>query len=71
MSNASTRHVNLAQSQYNLSFHDSLTVKNVSLIDQGEMVVLLEKTCVLSSELAALLILKALVIIMSTILVLV
>jgi hypothetical protein len=35
MSKTSTRHVNLAQTQYHLSFHDSLTVKNLSLIDRG------------------------------------
>jgi hypothetical protein len=35
MSKASTRHVNLAQMQYHVSFHDSLTVKNLSLIDRG------------------------------------
>jgi muconolactone delta-isomerase len=34
MSKASTRHVNLAQTQYHVSFHDSCTVKNLSLIDQ-------------------------------------
>jgi hypothetical protein len=31
MSKASTSHVNLAQTQYHVSFHDSLTVKNLSL----------------------------------------
>jgi hypothetical protein len=36
MSKESTRHVNLAQTQYHVSFHDSFTVKNLSLIDQGE-----------------------------------
>jgi hypothetical protein len=36
MSKLSTRHVNLAQTHYPVSFHDSLTVKNLSLIDQGE-----------------------------------
>jgi hypothetical protein len=35
MSKASTRHVNLAQTQYHVSFHDSLTVQNLSLIDRG------------------------------------
>jgi hypothetical protein len=35
MSKASTRHVNLDQTQYHVFFHDSLTVKNLSLIDQG------------------------------------
>jgi hypothetical protein len=35
MSKASTRHVNFAQTQYHVSFHDSLTVKNLSIIDQG------------------------------------
>jgi hypothetical protein len=35
MSKASTRHVNLPQTQYHVSFHDSLNVKNLSLIDQG------------------------------------
>jgi hypothetical protein len=35
MSKASTRHVNFTQTQYHVSFHDSLTVKNLSLIDQG------------------------------------
>jgi hypothetical protein len=35
MSKASTRLVNLAQTQYHVSFHDSLTVKTLSLIDQG------------------------------------
>jgi hypothetical protein len=35
MSKVFTRHVNLAQTQYNISLHDSLTVKNLSLIDQG------------------------------------
>jgi hypothetical protein len=35
MSKSSTRHINLAQTQYHVSFHDSLNVKNLSLIDQG------------------------------------
>jgi hypothetical protein len=35
MSKTSTRHVNLAQTQDPVSFHDSLTVKNLSLIDLG------------------------------------
>jgi hypothetical protein len=35
MSKASTLHVNLAQTQYHVSFHDSLTVKNRLLIDRG------------------------------------
>jgi hypothetical protein len=35
LSKASTSHVNIAQTQYHVSFHDSLTVKNLSLIDQG------------------------------------
>jgi hypothetical protein len=35
MSKASSRHVNLAQTQYHASFHDSLTVNNLSLIDQA------------------------------------
>jgi hypothetical protein len=64
MSKASTRHVNLALTQYHVSFHDSLTVKNLSLIHQVQMVVFQTKTCVLSSVLAAMLILKALTIIM-------
>jgi hypothetical protein len=29
------RHVNLAQTQYHVSFHDSVTLKNLLLIDQG------------------------------------
>jgi hypothetical protein len=35
MYKASTRHVNLAQLQYHVSFHDSLPIKNLSLVDQG------------------------------------
>jgi hypothetical protein len=35
MSKSSTPHVNLSQTQYHASFHDSLTVKNLSLIDGG------------------------------------
>jgi hypothetical protein len=35
MSIASARRVNLAQTQYHVSFHDSLTVKNLSLVDRG------------------------------------
>jgi hypothetical protein len=35
MSKASTRHFNLAQTQYHVSFHNSVTVKNLSLIDRG------------------------------------
>jgi hypothetical protein len=35
MAKASTRHVNLAHIQYHFSLHDSLTIKNLSLIDQG------------------------------------
>jgi hypothetical protein len=35
LSKASTRHVNLAQTQYHFSFHDSPTIRNLSLIDQG------------------------------------
>jgi hypothetical protein len=36
MSKSSTRHVNFAQTQYHFSFHESLTLKNKSLNDQGE-----------------------------------
>jgi hypothetical protein len=35
ISKASTRHVNLAQTQYHFSIHDYLTIQNLSLIDQG------------------------------------
>jgi hypothetical protein len=34
MSKSSTHHANLSQTQFH-AFHDSLTVKNLSLIDQG------------------------------------
>jgi hypothetical protein len=34
MSKSSTRHVNIAKTQYHVSFHDSLTAKNLLLIDQ-------------------------------------
>jgi hypothetical protein len=71
MSKASTRQVNLTQTQYHVSFHDSFTVKNLSLIDHGSNGDVAVEDTVLSSVLAALLILMALIIIMSTILVLV
>jgi hypothetical protein len=35
-SKSSMRHVNLVQSQYYVSFHDSITINNLSLIDHGE-----------------------------------
>jgi hypothetical protein len=35
MSNASTHHVNFAQTQYHVSIHVSLTAKNLSHIDRG------------------------------------
>jgi hypothetical protein len=35
MSKSSMRHANLAQTEHHVSFHDYLTVKNLSLIDRG------------------------------------
>jgi hypothetical protein len=35
MSKLSTRHINLAQNQYHVFFHDYLTAKYLSVIDQG------------------------------------
>jgi hypothetical protein len=71
MSKSSTRHVNLAQTQYHVSFHDSLTFKNLSLIDQGANGDVAGEDVRVTSVLIVLLILKALIIITSTILVLV
>jgi hypothetical protein len=45
MSKSSTRHVNLAQTHYHVSFQDSLTVKNLSLITGEDLRVIFCNDC--------------------------
>jgi hypothetical protein len=69
MSKVSTRHVNLDQTQYHIPSMILSPLRICHLLSEVQMAVLQEKTCVLSSLLAALLVLKALIIITSKILV--